>query len=69
MLRGKKHFACKDCGHKFIGLDIEDNATVNSMPVKCPKCGSWHTEGDFSYTALIDKVVSMLSGNKRSNNE
>ena len=45
MLRGITTFVCKDCGHKFKGLDIEDNATINSMPVKCPKCGSMHTKG------------------------
>jgi DNA-directed RNA polymerase subunit RPC12/RpoP len=44
MVRGIKTFVCKDCGHKFIGVDIEDNATINSMPIKCPKCGSMHTK-------------------------
>ena len=43
MLRGLYKYVCKDCGHKFIGADIELNATAASVPVKCPKCGSMHT--------------------------
>ena len=43
MLRGLYKYVCKDCGHKFIGADIELNATAASMPVKCPKCGSINT--------------------------
>ena len=43
MLRGLYKYVCKDCGHKFIGADIELNATAVSVPVKCPKCGSVNT--------------------------
>lgn len=43
MLRGIRKFVCDDCGHEFKGLDIEWNATAASAPVKCPKCGSYHT--------------------------
>ena len=43
MLRGTATFVCKDCGHKFEAFDIEDNATVESMPMQCPKCGSRNT--------------------------
>ena len=43
MIRGLYKYVCKDCGHKFIGADIELNATAASMPVKCPKCGSINT--------------------------
>ena len=43
MLRGIYKYVCKDCGHKFYGADIELNATVESVPVKCPECGSFHT--------------------------
>ena len=43
MLRGITTFVCKDCGHTFKGLDIEDNATIYSMSMKCPNCGSRHT--------------------------
>lgn len=40
MLRGFVGYKCKKCGHKFVGPDIELNATVDSMPVICPKCGN-----------------------------
>lgn len=43
MLRGLYKYVCKDCGHKFIGADIELNANAASFPVKCPKCGSINT--------------------------
>ena len=36
-------FVCDDCGHKFEGMDCEYCASVYTAPVKCPKCGSWHT--------------------------
>lgn len=70
MVRGIITFVCKDCGHKFNGLDIEDNATINSMPVKCPKCGSMHTKGCVPFACvdpapdpfepLRDKVIRLL---------
>ena len=44
MLRGVKTFVCKDCGHKFMALDMEWKATAASYPVKCPKCGSMNTK-------------------------
>lgn len=31
---------CPHCGHSFVAFDIEDNATVDSMPVHCPRCGA-----------------------------
>lgn len=43
MFRGMTKFVCDDCGHKFKGMDCEYLATVCTAPVKCPKCGSWHT--------------------------
>ena len=39
MVRGKTWFRCSCCGHVFEAWDIEDNATVFSMPMTCPKCG------------------------------
>ena len=38
MVRGYHRVICPHYGHSFIALDIEDNATVFSMPVTCPKC-------------------------------
>ena len=43
MIRGKIHFRCTECRKIFIGLDVEWQATVYSMPVQCPNCGSKHT--------------------------
>lgn len=40
MLRGKTTFKCEACGNVFEGLDIEDNATAGTMPMRCPKCGA-----------------------------
>ncbi len=40
MLRGTTLFRCPNCGHVFKALDIEDNATVYSMPMPCPRCGA-----------------------------
>jgi len=40
MLRGAKRVTCPHCGHSFVAFDIEDNATVESMPVHCPRCGA-----------------------------
>ena len=43
MLRGVCTFVCDDCGHRFKGMDCEWMATAYTAPVKCPKCGGWHT--------------------------
>lgn len=44
-----------------MALDIEDNATVSSMPVTCPKCRTifvpvWGLAG------LLSRVVHVLTG-------
>ena len=43
MFRGFCDFVCDDCGHRFKGMDCEWMATAYTAPVKCPKCGGWHT--------------------------
>ena len=43
MVRGITRFKCNECGNKFMGLDMEWNATAYTAPVCCPKCGSMHT--------------------------
>lgn len=40
MVRGKTWFICLECGHIYRDLDIEDNATIFTMPRPCPKCGA-----------------------------
>ena len=40
---GVYKYKCSDCGHEFIGVDMELNCTAESAPVKCPKCGSLNT--------------------------
>lgn len=65
MLRGLYKYVCKDCGHKFIGADIELNATAASVPVKCPKCGSINTyRGLLPY--LLCKIPDMCRNFFRS---
>ncbi len=39
MLHQIENVICPDCGQSFLGLNIEDNATVHSMPIRCPRCG------------------------------
>lgn len=60
MLRGKTWFKCDYCGHVFKSWDIEDNATVNSMPMTCPKCGGkGHAINSYSLLdRLIDRIFS-----------
>ena len=43
MFRGVCTFVCDDCGHRLKGMDCEWMATAYTAPVKCPKCGGWHT--------------------------
>ena len=43
MHRGITTFKCDVCGHTFRAMDIEWQATVYTMPVPCPNCGSRHT--------------------------
>lgn len=43
MDRGLYKYVCKDCGHEFVGMDVEWLCTAESAPVKCPKCGSLKT--------------------------
>ncbi len=40
MMRGITKFRCPKCGHIFEAPDIEDNASVRTMPQPCPKCGT-----------------------------
>ncbi len=69
MVRNTEKYVCKDCGHKFIGMDIEWNGTADSYPVKCPKCGSLHTAPRFSFgdgilqdpcTSLVTDILQRL---------
>lgn len=43
MITGPVLFYCSECGGRFLGLGAEWCATAFVAPVKCPKCGSWHT--------------------------
>lgn len=63
MLRGKTWFKCECCGHVFKSWDIEDNATVYSMPMTCPECGGkGHAIGNCynMFDRLIDKIINSL---------
>lgn len=43
MLLGTKTFECDKCRNKFEGMAMEYMCTSTVAPLKCPKCGSWHT--------------------------
>lgn len=58
MLRGVYKYVCADCGHEFIGADIEWQATAHSQPVMCPKCGSDHTQ----MASLLKQVKFFFGG-------
>jgi DNA-directed RNA polymerase subunit RPC12/RpoP len=49
MLRKVKKIKCPRCGHSFLALDIEDNASVSSVVIRCPKCGK---VVDFEWTGI-----------------
>ena len=58
MVRRIEKYVCKDCGHEFIGMDMEWNCTASSYPVRCPKCGSTHTSP--KHTSTIGKIIKAL---------
>ena len=43
MIRGKTIFICTKCKKFFIAADIEYCASVFSVPMPCPRCGSIRT--------------------------
>lgn len=43
MISGLYVYSCRHCKRKFWGEDIEYMCTAESMPVKCPYCGSTDT--------------------------
>lgn len=43
MIFGTIPFYCNECGNRFMGVAAEWCATAFVSPVKCPKCGGWHT--------------------------
>ncbi len=57
MVRYVGKYACSDCGHQFIGMDVEWNATSTSYPVECPNCGSIHTAPYFSLLDIIRRLL------------
>lgn len=43
MVFGNIPFYCSECNNKFMGMAAEWYASAFVAPVKCPRCGSWHT--------------------------
>ena len=43
MIRGILPFYCSECSNRFMGVAAEWYATAFVSPIKCPKCGDWHT--------------------------
>lgn len=61
MIRGFKKVRCPHCGHLFMAADIEDNATVKSMDVHCPKCGSLVNPGN---KGLLSELLGLFKEKK-----
>ncbi len=57
MLRRVKWVTCPHCSHRFMAADTEDNATAESMPVYCPKCGR-----EVSLSRLGNLIEMFLKG-------
>ena len=55
MFRGVKLFKCDNCKKVTIALELELGSTALSQPIKCPKCGSWHTSPFISSKSLYKK--------------
>ncbi len=62
MIRGFYKCTCKDCGHKFIGADVEYMCTAASAPVKCPKCGSLNTKMGILPAFVDSNLWELLKG-------
>jgi phage FluMu protein Com len=43
MFIGYRKFRCYECNHVFRGPAAEYHATVLISPIRCEKCGSFHT--------------------------
>lgn len=73
MDRGLYKYVCKDCGHEFVGVDMELNCTAESAPVKWPKCGSFNTYSSGHYCFICArkhaKNSSETCGNARRANK
>ncbi|CCZ45115.1 unknown [Bacteroides sp. CAG:545] len=59
MLRRFVTTKCPYCGHVFQAPDIEDNATVLSMPVRCRNCGNYFRPSEMS-SSFTDSVKKLL---------
>lgn len=57
MYRGTRKFKCHDCGHIFVGADIEWNATPLSAPLTCPKCGKKRTAPYGSLLNIFNQII------------
>lgn len=59
MLRRFVTTKCPYCGHIFTAPDIEDKATVLSMPVRCRSCGNTFRPSEMS-SSFTDSVKKLL---------
>lgn len=49
-------FYCSECSTRFSGMAMEWYAMAYTAPVKCPKCGSWHTR---PWSLLPAKIANL----------
>ena len=57
MIFGMTKFKCDNCGKTFRGVSAEWQCTVYTAPVRCPKCGSWHTMPKSIFPFFTNKTV------------
>ncbi len=64
-MRGITKFRCPKCGHIFEAPDIEDNASVRTMPQPCPRCGV--KSNQIGLPGWVRSLVEKASNNQSSN--
>ena len=60
MVRGVITFYCSECENRFEGIDTEWYCMVFTAPLKCPRCGSWHTR---PWSILPAKIANKIYKN------
>lgn len=73
MVRGKTLFRCTKCNKIFSALDIEWNATVFSVPMRCPKCESIRTLPfslySFFSSGVYEDIWKIMEQREKEQNE
>lgn len=60
LLNINQSFHCTNCNHEFAGPAMEWRATALIQPLKCPKCGSWHTRPSSPFGFISNKFYKPI---------